>query len=447
MIGPMGKRNRERRKQKANRRNKQLRHQGQRGHQGRPRPDLDDHLIEAVVAAAAEAYRVGDGEGYAVLLAMLEAGPPAPGGAGAVDAVVLEVLEGALSGAWRGGWQPADVVRVVGKELSAAHVRVVVDATAAEARRYAAATVDRRWSEQLAALEAVVWWDPARSLVAQRAERDGVDRAAVIGCGIEVLSLLLTVPVLPRLVPPPGEANARARVPAGVDGRLLERVRALLAKAESTTFAEEADALTAKAQELMARHSIDQAMVEATQGGGPVAEGRRVGVEDPYAGAKALLLSRVAEANRCRSVWLSALGFSDVFGAATDLDAVELLFTSLLRQATTTMLAQTPRRRGGGSSTRSFRQSFLVAFAVRIGARLHTQDDATTAAAATDHGPGVLPVLAGRAAAADAAASEAFPHTETKGPAANDAAGWAAGTVAADLANLGVRGEVGGAAS
>ena len=37
------------------------------------------------------------------------------------------------------------------------------------------------------------------------------------------------------------------------DEKVLGRVRALLAKAESTTFPEEAEALTAKAQELMAR--------------------------------------------------------------------------------------------------------------------------------------------------------------------------------------------------
>ena len=37
---------------------------------------------------------------------------------------------------------------------------------------------------------------------------------------------------------------------------MLERVRALLAKAESTTFPEEADALTAKAQQLMTRHAL-----------------------------------------------------------------------------------------------------------------------------------------------------------------------------------------------
>ncbi len=36
-------------------------------------------------------------------------------------------------------------------------------------------------------------------------------------------------------------------------GAMLQRVRALLAKAESTTFPEEAEALTGEAQELMAR--------------------------------------------------------------------------------------------------------------------------------------------------------------------------------------------------
>ncbi|RST20878.1 bifunctional 3'-5' exonuclease/DNA polymerase [Streptomyces sp. WAC04770] len=44
---------------------------------------------------------------------------------------------------------------------------------------------------------------------------------------------------------------------------MLTRIRALLAKAEATGFPEEAEALTAKAQELMARHSIDEALLAA----------------------------------------------------------------------------------------------------------------------------------------------------------------------------------------
>ena len=43
----------------------------------------------------------------------------------------------------------------------------------------------------------------------------------------------------------------------------VQRAVQLLAKAEATTFAEEAEAFTAKAQELMAAHAIQQAMLEA----------------------------------------------------------------------------------------------------------------------------------------------------------------------------------------
>ena len=51
-----------------------------------------------------------------------------------------------------------------------------------------------------------------------------------------------------------------------VDAGVLAKVRALLAKAESTTFEAEAEALTAKAHQLMVRHTIDEALV-AGRGG------------------------------------------------------------------------------------------------------------------------------------------------------------------------------------
>ena len=71
------------------------------------------------------------------------------------------------------------------------------------------------------------------------------------------------------LQPPPKEWDAsgpRRRSSGGTVGepKMLARIRALLAKAEATTFVEEADAFTAKAQELMARHAIDAAAVESS---------------------------------------------------------------------------------------------------------------------------------------------------------------------------------------
>ena len=84
-------------------------------------------------------------------------------------------------------------------------------------------------------------------------------------------------------------------------------------------------------------------------------------MDNPYESPKATLLHAVAQANRCRSVWQKALGISAVIGFPADLDAVELLFTSLLVQANTAMLREGAKRDAcGRSRTRAFRQSFLT---------------------------------------------------------------------------------------
>ena len=62
----------------------------------------------------------------------------------------------------------------------------------------------------------------------------------------------------------------------------------------------------------------------------------------------------VAAANRCRAVWHRSLGLCTVLGFPGDLDAVELLVTSLLVQATTAMVQAGSRRDVyGRSRTRS----------------------------------------------------------------------------------------------
>jgi hypothetical protein len=134
-----------------------------------------------------------------------------------------------------------------------------------------------------------------------------------------------------------------------------------------------------------------------------------------------------------------------VFGDEGDLDAVEVLYTSLLVQATRAMVVARPPGPGvggrvapSGAATRSFRQSFLVAYAHRIGDRLGRVAEATAAdAAAGPRGGGVLPVLARRADAAEAAAAAAFPNLKTFSATGRDPDGWLAGRQAADRADLG----------
>lgn len=244
------------------------------------------------------------------------------------------------------------------------------------------------------------------------------------------LALYKVLPPLPEVAIPEDALAAR-----GVDAGMLAKVRALLAKAESTTFPEEAESLSAKAQELMTRHRIDAAVVGGT-GGGP--GGRRIWIDDPYRAPKVSLLSAVARANGCRAVEIGGLGCVHVVGFGPDLEVVELLHTSLLVQASSAMLAagsQVDAR--GRSRTRSFRRSFLLAYAWRIGTRLEEASAATASEADAERGGGLLPVLRRREEEVEAAMNDAFPDLRNRRTAAvTNAAGWGAGIAAADRADL-----------
>lgn len=349
-----------------------------------------------------------------------------PGDAGRA---LLAVAGGVLRECRARGWLPADLVRMVRRELGEAHVRLAVDLLAAEGRDRSA--TDARWPAQLTALGAVVWWE-GDGFLDEYGRRERTSRFAAATVVLEVLRLFGRLPAVTPLgaAPAPG-ATGRPRA-----GGMLGRIRALLAKAESTGFPEEAEALTAKAQHLMARHSIDEALVAGeAAGGGPGA--CRIGVDQPYEAAKALLLDAVATANRCQAVWSGDVGFSTVVGFEPDLEAVELLYTSLLVQAHAAMQA------GGRSRSKDFRQSFLIAYAARIGERL------AVAAEEAEHDPGLpaaerlLPVLAARDVAVRETAERMFPATTTHRLRGRDAEGWQHGEQAADRAALGRSGRAG----
>jgi Protein of unknown function (DUF2786) len=228
-----------------------------------------------------------------------------------------------------------------------------------------------------------------------------------------------------------------------VDKKVLARIRALLAKAESTDFPEEAEALSGKAQELMTRFSLDRALldaeVQATGSPRPAGAGaRRIWLDAPYVSAKSLLVHAVAEANHCRLVTSEKIGFVTAIGADVDLALVEILATSLLLQANRAMLAHGSQvSYGGQSRTRSWRQSFLVSYATRIGQRL-AETSAATQEAVGDSAR-LLPALVAREQQVDALFAQLFPHTVERRVSVSNMAGWAAGRVAADLANLDTR--------
>ena len=364
-------------------------------------------------------------------------------------AVVRDVVAGQLSGqvraGWARGWQPRDLQEFLGRSQERPELELLGDAMAADLATYPRSSVDDRWFDQLTAYGATLWWPASSSFLAARAARVG-SWPVVLELAVRVLAGLRRLGRLEACLPPPGTASsARSRPrPAQVDDKMLFRVRQMLAKAESTTFEAEAQAFTAAAQKLMARHSIDQAMLTAAdpaqRSGGPT--GRRVWLATPYVKEKVLLLGAVARANRVQTVWSSTDDMVTLLGYDVDLEAVDTLFTSLLLQATQAMHAEGKRvTRGGSSRTRSFRASFLAAYAVRIGERLAAAVDAETEAAATDYrtssGAELVPVLSARTEEVEDYAAQVFPHVVHKPvTTGRDREGWAKGRQAADQAQL-----------
>ncbi len=218
----------------------------------------------------------------------------------------------------------------------------------------------------------------------------------------------------------------------------LRRIQALIDKAASTTFPEEAEALLAKAQELMTRDAIDEAMLAAagTRAGEEIVT-RTVVIEPPYAGPRASLLNGVMRANQCRLVVGGGRGSQHctLVGYPSDLVRAEALYQALSVQALRAMAHAAPPPREG---LRSFRHAFLLAFAARIGERLQAAARATRAAASAERGgSSVSLVLTDRSAAVDEALHAQFPRLAFRRRQASSAPGVVHGQAAADRAQLG----------
>jgi hypothetical protein len=364
---------------------------------------------------------------------------------------VAQLLRSLTDSVLDGGWQPADLAHVVKREWTVRASRLVVALIAEHSRRHEAVErAPHSWLGQLQDLGVV---DEQRvsvvggrtDLIAQWARAERLHPEEALAAAVQVLAQLRQLPRLPLLVTPPAKwgATNRGVVPArasidAVDAKALKVIRALLAKAEATTFEAEADAFTAKAQELMTRHSIDAAVLASSATGARTAAGvesRRVHIDNPYSEEKATLLSAIASVNGVRSVWVPYAGFCTMMGFPVDLQLTDLLFTSLLVQATRASAAATSADRR--LSTASFRRAFLVAFSHRIAERLESARSTVTHQAAQEYGASLVPVLADRAAAVDAAYAEAFPNATTMRSRRLNAHGWYAGLAAADAADIG----------
>ena len=260
---------------------------------GRGHEELFDEIVAALLTAPAEALA----EGIAARLT-----------AGTVEA-------------WERGWHPADLHRVVGRDLGSRAAALLGGAVVADAGRYRALgeQVAPGWMRQVDVL--------ADATVAHLGD-GGADRVDDLVLGLQLLHALDRLPELPMLGPPPSAWHDG--MPAGTGASPSEVVQ------------------------------------------------RRIGIEGPYADAKAALLDGVCSANGARAVWDPHAGFATVSGLPADLDVVESLFGSLLDEAHAALQREGSKRdRFGRCRTTRFRRGFMDAFARRAAAQLAAGSSAT----------------------------------------------------------------------
>jgi hypothetical protein len=196
--------------------------------------------------------------------------------------------------------------------------------------------------------------------------------------------------------------------------KILSRVRALLAKANSTEHPEEAETFFAKAQEMITLHQLAEAdLIE----GDPIARTevvmRNFDLEGSYQGAQAHVWWAAAAGTGAYAVRYSQ-GSSqyrmEVWGSQATIDATEMLATSMLLHVTGAAVKAGSQWvdtwEGRRNVTRSWRRSFIMGFAQRMQIRLAAQRRKTTEADVT----GAALVLVSEQDQAKAAATEQDPN-------------------------------------
>lgn len=229
---------------------------------------------------------------------------------------------------------------------------------------------------------------------------------------------------------------------------VLARIRKILAKAENPAASpQEAEAYTAKAAELIAKYGIDHALLAQQDPTSDLVGQRLIVVDPPYAVDKAYLLQRLAGALRCEAVQRrgSVTGAKQLsvhlFGFESDLTRTELLYTSLLLQATSALARIAAPF---GESVAAFRRSWLAGFTVAVTDRLRDAETRAQQQAAqqtgrtTEEGErSVALVLADRTREVTRAMRATYPHLGTVPPRNLSGSGRAYGYLVGQRADLG----------
>jgi hypothetical protein len=211
------------------------------------------------------------------------------------------------------------------------------------------------------------------------------------------------------------------------------------AEAEGVTPAE-AEALTGKAAELMAKYGIDRALLAASKPETDKPGDKVIAVSDPWGRVKAQLLCGLATAMRCQSVIVASGGGTTkvhVFGYESDLERLDVLYTSVLLQMFNAL--RKADRAAYVRSVRAWNRSFLLGFATAVIARVkQAENKAAGEAASTTAGrsTSVAVALVDRAQVISHNLKTAYPKTRST-RVTYSGTGYARGNAAGQRADIG----------
>lgn len=238
---------------------------------------------------------------------------------------------------------------------------------------------------------------------------------------------------------------------------MIRKVEGILAKANSTSNAHEAETFFAKAQQLMAKHGIDEMMINRAAGEVKAEEVTHSDMDVKRSGyfeSMVRLATEVARANGVETLiktpqsWGTAAGVRFI-GMPSDITKTMMLYTALLAHCTRerrtlpyhidTMDDSTKEGKNAkAKAIAHYRHSFSLGYAIRIGERLWDMKRATEREATEADATGsLLPALIDKGrAVAEYKAAQAGTPLRSRGK-KRDVHGINSGRSAADRADLG----------
>ncbi|ANE04466.1 DUF2786 domain-containing protein [Corynebacterium crudilactis] len=238
---------------------------------------------------------------------------------------------------------------------------------------------------------------------------------------LQTLPLLNALPEWQKL---PGLNHVELELPEEFtpeQSKAHHRITALLKKAESTNFEEEAEALILKAETLRQRYRIESLLIDPYNQDAPVRSAKilatRVYLKAPWIRHQFKLLSSVARIHSCEALLITKSGIATVFGEQDDVSHLVELFNSLNRQRDYFMKNSSGAREAQrNGETSSYRRSFMIAYANQITmlltrAKEEAFDDLSTHAPLAHNA--VVPVLEDRSAQSQEALKDSFPNTKS----------------------------------